>query len=394
MSLLPLRVTVVGGDGFCGWPLALHLSKLGCEICVIDNFSRRRIDKEEGISPLIPLPTMDERLAAWRRVSGNTIDFREIDVAANHEAFRDHLLAFRPEAIVHMGEQRAAPYSMKDSQARRYTVSNNVGSTHNILDAIVDVDRTIHLVHLGTMGVYGYGDADDMVIPEGYVDASFEADSGKPVTRSILHPTNPGSLYHTTKCLDQTMFAYYCKAFDLRITDLHQGIIYGYETEETRLDKLLCTRFDYDSLYGTVLNRFVVQAASGSPLTVYGTGGQTRAFISLQDSVRCVSIALSTPPPAGSKRARIINQMSEVHRVRDLASKVSDAIEGEVTVSNLVNPRTELAENDLQVCNTTLLQNGYEPQLLTPDVIQSLYALVLRNASNVKPDTMLPTVRW
>lgn len=288
-----MKIVVLGGDGFCGWPASLHLSDIGHDVTIVDNLSRRRIDEELGAESLTPIATIEERLAAWEEVSGKTINFRNIDVAQDYEGLLAFINEFQPDAIIHFAEQRAAPYSMKNPVTKRYTVDNNVNATHNLLVAVVESGLNIHIVHLGTMGVYGYGTA-YMKIPEGYLD--IKVDTGEElIDQEILYPTNPGSVYHMTKVLDQNLFAYYAKNDELRITDLHQGIIWGTHTPQTERDERLINRFDYDGDYGTVLNRFLMQAAIGYPLTVHGTGGQTRAFIHIRDMVKCIQLALENP---------------------------------------------------------------------------------------------------
>ena len=287
-----MKIIVIGGDGFCGWPTSLHLSNLGHDVFIIDNLSRRKIDIELEVSSLTPIQPMSTRIEAWREVSGREIRFENINVAEDYTALLKTIENFEPDAIVHFGEQRAAPYSMKSAKHKRYTVDNNLNATNNILAAIVEADLDIHLVHLGTMGVYGYGTA-GMKIPEGYLPIIVKTDDGTEVQQEILYPANPGSIYHMTKTQDQLMFAFYNKNDGLKITDLHQGIVWGTQTTETAKDERLINRFDYDGDYGTVLNRFLMQAAVDYPLSVHGTGGQTRAFIHIQDTVRCIELALS-----------------------------------------------------------------------------------------------------
>jgi UDP-sulfoquinovose synthase len=272
----------------------------------------------------------------------------------------DLLLEWQPDAIVHFAEQRAAPYSMKSSWHKRYTVFNNVNATHNLLAALVEAELDAHVVHLGTMGVYGYGTA-GVKIPEGYLRVRFESDDGREVEQEILYPVNPGSVYHMTKTQDQLLFAFYNKNDGTRVTDLHQGIVWGTQTAETRLDERLINRFDYDGDYGTVLNRFLMQAAVGYPLSVHGTGGQTRAFINIQDTVRCVELALTHPPTRG-ERVRVMNQMTECWRVADLAEMVARLTGAEI--AHLPNPRQEAEENELTVENRRLLAYGLEPVTL------------------------------
>jgi len=352
-----MKVLVLGGDGFCGWPTSLHLSRRGHDVAIVDNLSRRTIDTELEVDSLTPIRPLGERLEAWRAVSGQAIPFHRLDVSRDYDLLLALLRSFEPEAVVHFAEQRAAPYSMKTSRHKRYTVDNNVNATNNVLAAIVESRVNAHLVHLGTMGVYGYGTAGRR-IPEGYLHVRIADGEGGEVEREILHPANPGSIYHMTKVLDQQLFAFYNKNDGIRITDLHQGIVWGTQIEETRLDERLINRFDYDGDYGTVLNRFLMQAAIGYPLTVHGTGGQTRAFINIQDTVRCIELALDNPPQRG-ERVNILNQMTEVHRVRDLAQIVSQLTGA--PVDHVDNPRNEAAENELEAENQRFLNLGLEP---------------------------------
>ena len=349
-----MKVMILGGDGFCGWPTALHLSSLGHDVMIVDNLSRRKIDIELECDSLTPIAPISKRLAAWREISGANIPFLNINVAEHYQRLLDAITAYAPAAIIHFAEQRAAPYSMKSSWHKRYTVSNNINATHNILAAVVESGLDIHVVHLGTMGVYGYTSG-GMKIPEGYLKVEVTNDQGGRVEREILYPPSPGSVYHMTKTQDQLLFLYYNKNDGLRITDLHQGIVWGTETAQTRQSTDLINRFDYDGDYGTVLNRFLMQAAIGYPLTVHGTGGQTRAFINIQDTVRCIQLALENPPATG-ERVRIFNQTTEVHRVRDLAKLVS-SLTG-TPVQYMDNPRFKADENDLLVENEQFLRLG------------------------------------
>ncbi|PMC71664.1 NAD-dependent epimerase/dehydratase family protein [Corynebacterium aurimucosum] len=363
-----MKVAILGGDGFCGWPASLYLSDQGHDVIIVDNLSRRAIDEELGAESLTPIASIEDRLAAWTEVSGKTIGFRNLDVAQDYDGLLEFLNTERPDAVVHFAEQRAAPYSMKNSRTKRYTVDNNINATHNLLAAIVESEQDIHVAHLGTMGVYGYGTV-GMKIPEGYLDVQVDAGENGVVKQQILYPSNPGSVYHMTKVLDQHLFAYYAKNDELRITDLHQGIIWGTHTEQTQKDERLINRFDYDGDYGTVLNRFLIQAGIGYPLTVHGTGGQTRAFIHIRDMVRCIELALQNPPARG-ERVKIINQMTETHRVRDLAellAKISGA-----EVAYVPNPRKESAENELHVTNDTFLELGLEPTTLSEGLLHEV----------------------
>jgi UDP-sulfoquinovose synthase len=363
-----MRVLILGGDGFCGWPTALHLSAQGYEVAIVDNLSRRNIDNELEVSSLTPIQPMGTRLAAWQEISGREIPFHRIDVAASYHRLLALVREWEPEAVVHFAEQRSAPYSMKSSWHKRYTVNNNLNATNDLLAAIVEAELDVHVVHLGTMGVYGYGTA-GMKIPEGYLKVKVETDTGEELEQEILYPPNPGSIYHMTKTQDQLLFAYYAKNDQLRVTDLHQGIVWGTQTRETSLDERLINRFDYDGDYGTVLNRFLMQAAVGHPLTVHGTGGQTRAFIHIQDTVRCIQLAIENPPQPGD-RVRILNQMTETHRVRDLAQLVSRLTGAEIDY--VENPRNEAAENELYVENRQLLDLGLSPITLEEGLLKEV----------------------
>jgi UDP-sulfoquinovose synthase len=372
-----MKVLVLGGDGFCGWPTSLHLSAQGHDVAIVDNLSRRNIDIELECDSLTPIRPMGERLRAWKEVSSKDIAFYNFNVAKNYQRLLDLLNEWKPDAVVHFAEQRAAPYSMKGSHGKRYTVDNNLNATHNLLAAIVESGLDIHVAHLGTMGVYGYGTA-GMKIPEGYLTVKVETDAGNVVEREILYPADPGSVYHMTKTQDQLMFYFYNKNDGVRVTDLHQGIVWGTQTEQTRLDERLINRFDYDGDYGTVLNRFLMQAAINYPLTVHGTGGQTRAFIHIQDTVRCVQLALENPPTRGD-RVHILNQMTETYRVRDLAKLISETTG--VPMEFMANPRNEADENDLHVANDRFIGMGLEPITLDNGLLDEVRNIAQKYAA-------------
>ena len=385
-----MNVLVLGGDGFCGWPTVLHLSAQGYEVTIVDNLSRRNIDNELEVSSLTPIRPIGERIATWKQLTGEIIRFHNFNVADNYHRLLTLISELKPDAIVHFAEQRSAPYSMKSSFHKRYTVANNLNATNNVLVAVVEAGVDTHVVHLGTMGVYGYGAA-GMTIPEGYLPIKFDGPDGTEISQEILFPANPGSIYHMTKTQDQLLFAYFNKNDGIRITDLHQGIVWGTQTDETSRDERLINRFDYDGDYGTVLNRFLMQAAIGYPLTVHGSGGQTRAFINIQDLVRCIELAITNPPQRG-ERVRIFNQMTETHRLIDLANLIAELTGAKI--SHLPNPRKEADTNQLSAENRGLLGLGLEPITLNFGLMQEISEIAKKYAANCDRSKIPSSSRW
>ena len=377
-----MKVIVLGGDGFCGWPCAVNLAEQNHDVIIVDNLSRRKIDIDLEVESLTPIASITERLSAWEETGGKPMRFLNMDISKQYQKLLNLLIDEKPDSVIHFAEQRAAPYSMKSSFTKRYTVDNNVNGTHNLLAAIVESNLDIHVVHLGTMGVYGYGSHRGATIPEGYLKVEVPQPDGSRFEEEILHPASPGSVYHMTKTLDQLLFLYYNKNDLVRITDLHQGIVWGTNTEATLKDPRLTNRFDYDGDYGTVLNRFLMQAAIGYPLSVHGTGGQTRAFIHIKDSVKCVQLALENPPKSG-ERVKIFNQMTESHQVGELAKKVASLTGADINY--LPNPRNEAVENDLIVDNKCFIELGLNPTTLDNGLLEE----VVEVAKNTPIDVIL-----
>ncbi len=378
-----MRILVFGGDGYLGWPTALHLSNLGHDVAVNDNFARRGYDVEMGVESLVPIATLDERLGAWAELSGKRISSYVGDLCDPtfvHETVAD----FQPETIVHFAEQRAAPYSMIDQAHAVYTQTNNVVGNLNVMYAIADLDRDIHLVKLGTMGEYGTPNID---IEEGWLEVEHNGRRDR-----VLFPKRPGSFYHLSKVHDSHNIEFGCRIWGLRATDLNQGVVYGADTEQTKLDPRLQTRFDYDGVFGTVLNRMVIQAVLGHPLTVYGDGSQTRGLINIVDTVECVRIAAETPAQRGE--FRVFNQMTESLSVRQIAETIKSEFPGEARIEYVENPRVEAEGHYYNVRHARLEELGLKPTLLSMALIDHLFDVVERYKDRVDLAAIMPTVRW
>ncbi|HIV82298.1 MAG TPA: NAD-dependent epimerase/dehydratase family protein [Candidatus Salinicoccus merdavium] len=381
-----MRIIVAGGDGFCGWPTALYLSEKGHEVTIVDNLVRREYDKELNSNSVTPIASLEDRVAKWKELTGKDIKVYEGDL--NHYDFLS--LVFkqeRPEAFVHFAEQRSAPYSMIDREHAVYTHQNNVIGNLNVLYAIKEFEPDCHLIKLGTMGEYGQPNID---IEEGYIEVEHKG------RKDVLpFPKQPGSFYHLTKVHDTDNIMFACKIWGIRATDLNQGVVYGLNTEETLKDPVLVNRLDYDAIFGTALNRFITQAAIGHDITVYGAGGQTRGYLNIKDTVRCVEIAAENPADRGE--FRVFNQFTESYSVLELAERVKKVAKGldiDVEVSNVENPRVEKEEHYYNAINTALIDLGLEPHLLTDEVLEEILTYSLQHKDRIIVDNVLPTVTW
>ncbi|MGD0873393.1 MAG: NAD-dependent epimerase/dehydratase family protein [Acidimicrobiales bacterium] len=378
-----MRILVLGGDGYLGWPTALHLSARNHDVGVVDNFARRLYDCEMGVDSLVPIRQLQRRVTTWKEVSGHTVQPFIGDLT--DEVFVEETIReFAPEAIVHFAEQRSAPYSMIDRKHAVYTQVNNVVGTLNLLYAIAEIDPSIHLVKLGTMGEYGTPNID---IEEGFIEITH-----KGRTDILPYPKQPGSFYHLSKVHDSHNIHFACRIWGLRSTDLNQGIVYGQETPETMLHRDLRTRFDYDGVFGTVLNRFAVQAAVGYPLTVYGKGGQTRGMLDIRDTLACVELACVNPPEPGEYR--VFNQFTESFSVIDLAEWTAKIAGGDVTIDNVPDPRVEKEEHYYNAVATQLPALGLKPHFLEDATIEVLIETAKQHKDRVEFDAIRPTVNW
>jgi UDP-sulfoquinovose synthase len=381
-----MRILVLGGDGYLGWPQSLYLSSQGHEVTIFDNLARRHFDLQRGFNSLTPIEGVQERVAAWHEISGRHIRVRIGDVL-DYEALSSVFQEVQPEAVAHFAEQRSAPYSMIDREHAVYTQTNNTIGTLNVLYAIKEFAPGCHLVKLGTMGEYGTPNID---IEEGFIEIHHKGRSDV-----LPYPKQPGSFYHVSKVFDSHNIMFCCKIWGLRATDLNQGVVYGVETEQTLQDTRLATRFDYDQVYGTALNRFCVQAAAGYPLSVYGEGQQTRGYINVRDTIRCIELAIATPPAEGEYR--VFNQFTEQFSLVQLAEMVlaqSKRLGLEARMRYLPNPRVEAEQHYYNASHTRLIELGLEPHLLDGTTIASLIELAMRHRAGIDKNLILPTVNW
>ena len=390
-----MKVLVIGGDGYCGWATALYLSNKGYEVGILDSLVRRHWDAQLGVGTLTPIAPIQQRLQRWHDLTGKSIDLFVGDIT-DYSFLSKTLQKFEPEAIVHFGEQRSAPYSMIDREKAVLTQVNNVVGTLNILYAMKEDFPDCHLVKLGTMGEYGTPNID---IEEGYITIEH---NGRKDT--LPYPKQPGSFYHLSKVHDSHNIHFACKIWGLRATDLNQGVVYGVLTEETGMDELLINRLDYDGVFGTALNRFCIQAAVGHPLTVYGKGGQTRGFLDIRDTIRCIELALGNPAekgqfshPAEPGEFRVFNQFTELFSVADLAlmvKKAGNAMGLDVEIHHIDNPRVELEEHYFKAKNTKLLDLGLQPHYLSDSLLDSLLNFATKYKNRVDIKQILPKVSW
>jgi UDP-sulfoquinovose synthase len=378
-----MRILVLGGDGYLGWPTALYLSARGHTVGILDNAVRRQYDAELGSGSLVPIESLRTRVKAWERVSGERLETYHGDLC-DADFTEGAIATFRPDAVVHFAEQRAAPYSMIDRKHAVYTQTNNVVGTLNLMYAIGELDRDIHIVKLGTMGEYGQPNID---IEEGWLEVEHKGRKDR-----VLYPKKPGSFYHLSKVHDSHNLEFGCRIWGLRVTDLNQGVVYGQETEQTVLDPQLATRLDYDAVFGTVLNRFAIQAVLGQPLTVYGGGSQTRAFLDIRDTVECIRLACENPADQGE--FRVFNQATEQFSLDELAKVVANSYPGGVEVEHIDNPRVELENHYYNFTHTALESLGLVPHLLGDTLLDQMYDVIARHRDRVDLDLLQPTVQW
>jgi len=381
-----MRVLILGGDGYLGWPTAMHFASRGHEVCVMDNYLRRNIAQETSSESLITAPNLHDRAEIYHSISGHTIRV-EIGDCADFRVLAAVVQDYGPEVIIHYAEQPSAPYSMKGFDEAQRTFHNNLGVTFNVIWAVKEYVPDCHIIKLGTMGEYGTPNID---IEEGWIDIEHK---GRKET--FLYPRQAGSLYHTTKVLDTDLLWFYVRTYGMRVTDLMQGPVYGLVTDESDMDERLLPNFHYDDIFGTVVNRFLVQAVAGVPLTVYGKGGQTRGYLNLKDTLQCVELAMKTPVQPGD--LRILNQFTEQFSVNELAEKVErvgNTMGLNVQIKSIENPRKELEDHYYNAKHRGLLELGLEPHFMTDDVIAALFERVIEYKASIDTRKIMPRVKW
>ena len=384
-----MKIIVLGGDGFCGWPTSLKLSKCGHDVLIVDNLSRRKIDKELKVNSLTPIKSIDKRVQIWNKINKKKIYFKNIDIVKSYKKLKNIIKSFKADTVIHFAEQRAAPYSMKSINHMNYTLNNNLIGNSNVLHAIAQSKKKIHLIHLGTMGVYGY-DFSKYLIPEGYYKADLYTNDKKIIKTKILHPAHPGSIYHLTKAQDELLFQFYNKMYSVDVTDLHQGIVWGTNTDETKLDENLMNRYDYDGDYGTALNRFIMQSVIKYPLTIHGSGNQVRPFINIKNTAEAILIAAENYQ--AGKKVKIFNQLTETHKLINLAKKIQKITK--CKIKKYKNPRIENENNTLVAKPIGLINLGLKPVFLSDEKIIEEMNIVRKYKSRIKRDKIDAKSKW
>jgi UDP-sulfoquinovose synthase len=381
-----MRVLILGGDGYLGWPTAMNFAAAGHEVMVVDNYMRRQIAESTDSDALISVPSLSERAAIFEKITGKSLSVRIGDLSDPDIMF-DVVREIKPDTVVHYAEQPSAPYSMRGFREARETLQNNLDVTFNCIWAVKELVPDAHIIKLGTMGEYGTPNID---IEEGWIDIEHNGRKDK-----FLYPRAAGSLYHTTKVLDTDLLWFYVRTYGLRVSDLMQGPVYGISTPEADLDQRLCPNFHYDDIFGTVVNRFLVQAVAGIPLTVYGGGGQTRGYLNLRDTLQCVRLAAENPAEMGE--LRIFNQLTETFTVNELAERiqaVGNQMGLNVTIKSIPNPRKEKEEHYYNPKHTGLIGLGLQPNFMTDDVLSAMLERILENRDRIVIGRIMPRVRW
>ena len=382
-----MKILILGGDGYLGWPTAMHLSARGHEVAIVDSLSKRYWEAEIGVEPLMPIRTLQSRIKRWKEISGHHIELYVGDIAENHRFVYNVFQEFLPDSVIHYAEQPSAPFSMADRGTCVMTQRNNVIGTLNVMFAIESMCPDAHVIKLGTMGEYGTPNID---IEEGWLEVEHNGRADR-----VMFPKKPHSFYHLSKVHDSHNLEFACRVWDMRVTDLNQGVVYGINIDETQMHADLATSFHYDAVFGTVLNRFVVQAAKGIPLTVYGSGMQTRGYLNIRDTLNCVELAVNNPAEPGEYR--VFNQFTEEFKVIELAErvqKVSSAQGLKTTIDHIENPRTELEDHYYHAKHSKLQELGLEPHLLNDDVISHMLNIAKNNLDRIDEDLILPKVKW